>query len=213
MIIFAEGSFGELVAETLRRRVAARVFSLVQSGGKLDELLGGEDFVAVALWRPYTNDCDELDAACFRHMVPWSAAVLSERYLYCGPLIVPGPGPCFHCYRRRFLTHLPAPERELALERAYASDPGLGSEGFAPASAGMAAAALLMDARAGDDVAEPGRLRRIDLLSGELVDTRVIRVHGCPRCGRHPGGGSSNSQERGDRFVRHLQPTLEAMTL
>ncbi len=204
MLILTEGRFGAAVAEIVRPQVDATVRRLTDVvSDRRAEFLSGARFVAVALWRPYDEECDRLDAACWRAGVPWSSAHLTEDTLVCGPLAIPGHGPCYGCFRRRYLTHHRAPERARCVGRAYAANPDLGPEGFVPAIAWIAASSLLSDARA--PRADAGRLRLVDLFTGGMVETAVVRVHRCPRCGRRI------KQRPGGRFVRQLVPAVQAL--
>ncbi len=198
MILFVEGPFGHAVAERLQESVIVRTFPLAASEAHFPELVADADSVAAALWRPYAAQLDALDAACAAAGRSWSAAVLDRETLLCGPAVVPG-GPCYRCFRRRWLTWAPALDREQALDAAWAADPSRGIHGFVPAAVTMAAAALLLDAK--DRQAAAGRVRHLHLLSMDLGETRVVPVHGCPRCGTQHG-------PQGSRFVEHIAPVV-----
>ena len=201
MLILTEGRFGAAVADIITSQVDATVRRLTDViRDQRADFLSGEAFVAVALWRPYDEECDALDEASWRAGVPWSCAYLTEDKLVCGPLTIPHHGPCYGCFRRRYLTHYRAPERELHVSRAYAHDPDLGPAGFVPAMAWIAASGLMSDARAPRTAA--GRLRRVDLFTGGMIETRVVGTHHCSRCGRQ------NEERPGDRFVRQLVPAV-----
>lgn len=203
MVIFTEGRFGAAVRDLLLGSCAqSTVHPFHESIDRLEDLISGAAFVAVALWRQYERECQLLDQVCFRLGVRWSAVYLSESKLYCGPLVVPGNGPCYSCFRRRYLTHSVAPEREQALLRAYANDPNLGPPGFVPAMAGLAASALLSDFQA--DTAAAGRLRVVELTTGGILDTRIVPVHGCARC-------SQSTALPGQRTVNQLIPAIEEL--
>ncbi len=198
-ILFSEGSFGDAVAERIAAIVSGvQIMPLIASVDSLESLLHGKDFVGVASWRRYPDELDRLDEACNHARIPWSSVILEGPRIQCGPIIIPGQGPCYACYRNRWLTHLPFPEREQALEAAYASDYKLGLRGFTPSSARIAAAALLLDKK--ELARGPGRLRLIDLLYGSVEESRVIRIHGCARCSRET--------EPGKRYVRELVNAL-----
>jgi bacteriocin biosynthesis cyclodehydratase domain-containing protein len=198
IVVFSEGEFGRAVAADLARKESVREHSLVASRGEFDEAIEGADFVALALWRRYDRLAEEVGKSCSRAGLAWSSVFQSDHHLFCGPLVVPPEGPCYRCFCRRHLVHHLGADRELAVLRAYDKDYALGVEGFLPPSVGLAAAALLNDARS----LTRGRLRRIDLLTGELVDTRVSRLHGCELCG---GGEPTNGPQR---FVRYLVPAV-----
>ena len=161
----------------------------------------GSDSVAVALWRPYVGVCERVDDICHRHGIRWSLAQIVGDKLHCGPLIVPGKGPCYRCYRKRYLSHHSAPEREMALCRAYERGPHTGVPGYIYPMVVTAAFALGSDLAAEED--EAGRLRVVDLLGGGVVEVSVLGVHGCSQCGE-PRGGTV-----GARYVDKLVPAIK----
>jgi bacteriocin biosynthesis cyclodehydratase domain-containing protein len=197
MILFVEGPFGGAVAERLQEDAAVRIFPLAASESQFAEIVADADSVGAALWRPYVTQLDALDEACAAARKSWSAAVLDRETLLCGPAVVPG-GPCYSCFRRRWLAWVPALEREQALDAAWA-DPARGIHGFVPAAVTMAAASLRLDAR--DGRAAAGRVRLINLLNMDVQETRVVPVHACPRCG-------TSYQSRGARFVERIAPVI-----
>jgi bacteriocin biosynthesis cyclodehydratase domain-containing protein len=203
ILLFTEGRFGDAVAAIVRRSLdGAVVHRLSDVCHALADHVQGAPFVAVATWRLYDRACDALDEACRAAGVRWSGCFLLEHALWTGPLVVPDRPSCWRCFRTRHLTHHAAPERELALLEEYERNRDLGPAGFVPAMAWIAAAALVRDARAPD--AEAGRVTRIDLCTGAPIDTRVIGVHGCPRC-------RPSDAPQVDRFVRHLAPQIKEL--
>ncbi len=199
LTIFHAGSFGSAVAARVKGAVpSARLLPLSDSAASFDELVRGAAFVGVALWRRYPTELDQLDEACARNQIPWSSVVLEDTRVRCGPLVTPGRGPCHACYCKRWLTHSPHPRREAALDAVFRSNLRFGIPGFTPSSLRIAAAALLLDR---EDLACGGRVRLIDLLHCNVEETRVVRVHGCPRC--------SIKRESGDRFATQLSNELK----
>ncbi len=203
MITLTDGRFGEAVGAILRRTMGAHEVRLGSAITGFSEKFSPGDFLAVASWRRNDKELDELDAACFAAGVSWCGVYPTEDRLLCGPLVLPGHGPCFRCFRRRYLCHHSSPEREACLQRAYDRDPGLGAAGFmAPmawAAASMLVAASAMGAQDG------GRLREISLFDAGFLDSRVVAVHNCSRC--RPSVQTRN----GDRFVSRLVKSLDGM--
>lgn len=200
--ILTAGEFGDRVALRLREQwPAATTAALAHERESLRPLIEAAQFVAVAAWRPYAATFRVIDELCFETRTPWSVAEIHGQRLTCGPLVRPEHGPCYGCYRMRWNSHHPAPQRELVLERAYARDPNLGPPGFIGPLVEIAAAALIEDVTATADKA--GRLRLIDILTGAVLESEVIAVHGCARC------QPVRDKLPGERFVRHLAPALQ----
>jgi bacteriocin biosynthesis cyclodehydratase domain-containing protein len=197
--LFTEGDFGDAVAGRLATVVPRlRVQSIVMNKASMRSHVSGSAFVGVALWRRYPEEADRLDGVCHEAGIPWSGVMLDGTSLQCGPVIVPGEGPCYTCYRKRRAAHQRFPEREHAIDAAYATDPALGIPGFTPSSVRIAVAALLLDQAERRMAA--GRIRSIDLLQGVVEEARVVPVHGCARCGRR--------WPAGERYVRALIDAL-----
>lgn len=194
LLVLVAGSFGAAVAAALGRSRAVRIAPLDHAA--LDPLLDGASFVAVASWRRDLEASERVDAACARAHVAWSQAFLDGPELISGPVVVPG-GPCFACYRRRWLTHVEMLDRERALDAAYAADSSCGPKGWLPGLADAAAAGLLADCDDGSQAA--GRVRWFDALSGHVGETRVIPVWRCQRCGTASGP---------ERYVEHIVAAL-----
>ena len=198
LLVLYQGRFGAAVADRLAVGVADRSHVLTDALPQLETLVGEADFVALALWRRFPAVTEAVDSTCARLGVRWSAATLEGSSLVIGPVVVPGEGPCHSCFRKRWLTHLAHPERETLLDAWYETDAAAGCEGFPPAAVGMAVAALVLDRAEARNAA--GRLRYVDLLRATTEETRVVRVHGCPRCGA--------PEPEGRRYVDHLREAL-----
>ncbi|HEU0015976.1 MAG TPA: TOMM precursor leader peptide-binding protein [Longimicrobium sp.] len=201
IVVFSEGAFGRAAAAGLARRTLVEEHPLAASRGDYAGRVDGADFVALASWRRYDPLAEEVGAACARVGLPWSSVFLSDQHLFCGPLVVPPAPPCYRCFSRRHLAHQLTPDVDRAVSRQYDGHAALGVEGFLPPAAEMAAAALAEDARS----PLPGRVRRIDLLTTELVDTRVVPLHDCPLC------AGDAPRDRTRRFVHHLVPALRGI--
>lgn len=159
------------------------------------------DLVVLASGRVPEREADALDAACREGGVRWSSTWPWGSRIVVGPHLRPDEGPCWSCTWRRLRTHVQPAERERAVFDAFAEDADLVVEGFVAPLVGMAAALLAQDSHAD---APAGRLRIVDALTGALTDTRIVRVHGCPRCGR------AAEHHGRDRFTQHLVPALRA---
>ncbi len=209
ILVFTAGAFGAAVgARMLAAAPAAptplRVAPLPHDLDTLRAQTGeaNASAIGVAAWRPHVKACELIDDLCFAAGMPWSQVEVHGQRLTCGPVVQPGHGPCFHCYRKRWASHHPAPEREMVIAHAYERDASLGPPGFVGPLVEIAAAALWEDLLA--PVTQAGRLRVVDVLTGGVLETAVLGVHACPRCGL-PAAGPV-----GARFVNHLVPAIDA---
>ncbi|SFD91940.1 TOMM precursor leader peptide-binding protein [Roseivivax sediminis] len=167
----------------------------------LDTLFAEADFVAVAAWRPDAGGFMAVEEAARRTGTPWSLAVLTGTHLSVGPLTHPGRPGCYGCHVKRAGTHHRAPGRQSVLEQFYRKHPEAGPEGFTRPMVSLAANALKGDAAAG--LHQAGRLRIVDVLTGQVTLTKVLPVHGCPSC-----FADRAQAQPGARFVRDLAPAL-----
>jgi bacteriocin biosynthesis cyclodehydratase domain-containing protein len=203
MIILTAGEFGFQVGALLAKRQPAVAYEITADGIDLEGALSFADSVAVALWRPYVRICEQVDDICQRRGIRWSLAEIVGDKLHCGPLIVPGTSPCYRCYRKRYLSHHAAPDREMTLNGAYEREPRCGVPGHIYPMVVTAAAALSSDLAA--ERSHAGRLRVVELLGGGVLEVAVLGVHGCPVCGGQRGAAA------GARYVDRLIPEIKEL--
>ena len=202
-VILTAGDFGEAVA------AYAGLFgdSIIQPLSKnLDEnaaVMANAATVSVAVWRPHDDALLQIDDFCHQHGIRVSFATLRGSRLCLGPLVIPTakPGGCYHCFLKRWGAHAASPEHERVLRSAYLQNWDLGVAGYITPLVAIAASTLSEDRSAA--AAEAGRVRIVGVLGGDVLQTKVIPVHACPRC--RPG---ATEDEPGQRFVRHIVPAL-----
>jgi hypothetical protein len=123
MLILTSGKFGAAVGARLVATHGVTTAELWTARADLDSLVRNTDFIGVAIWRPEIEACREIDTLCHYRGIRWSLAELHGSVLSCGPLVIPGHGACYHCYRQRELSHHKSLERERVLLAAYENDP------------------------------------------------------------------------------------------
>jgi bacteriocin biosynthesis cyclodehydratase domain-containing protein len=202
-VIFAN-EFGRQVGARLEKSRPVTLVPWDPFDRTQDPLNGWDgEFVLFALGRPYPSALRGLDERLMEQSVRWSATVIRDRYLICGPLHKPGKGACWDCFQRRYLTlAIPprTPDRERALDAAYDAHPGEVLSGFLPPLVGMAAAAAA--AHHDDfDRLPTGALTVFDVLEGSVTATCVVPLHGC-RCRNRKGPAGR------DRFIGALPSLL-----
>jgi bacteriocin biosynthesis cyclodehydratase domain-containing protein len=209
MLILHEGRFGSAVAQRLGG--AGRHDALQDFVDRLPEAGDAQArprFIACALTHKRVSLLKALDTWCAAREVPWALCFLADKYLYCGPHIVPGntvSAGCFHCFYKRDLTHLLAPRepsRELALDHHFDHHPGTEIPGFTAGTVHMAAAFLSQALEGG---LRAGQLRCVNLIDGSMEDTMVLSTHNCPHCSR------KTPQQKQEDAYRHLVTSLESL--
>jgi bacteriocin biosynthesis cyclodehydratase domain-containing protein len=202
MLIITAGNFGGDVARRIaRRRAGVSICDVHAPAEETFGLVAGHEVVLLAVWRPYIEFARGLDEACHVHGRPWAAAEMSGTTLTCGPLFVPGSGKgCYDCLLARVDARARGGDRTRALRAAYAADPALGPTGHSGPMAAIAAAGLLEAAAGGAN----GRFRKVDVLTGSVLETELIPRHDCPRCRPAPEGYIPTS-----RFIDSMVPQLE----
>lgn len=201
MLIITGGRFGADVARRIARQREATVRDVSEPTEETYGLVAANELVLLAVWRPYIEFARGLDLACHVHGRSWAAAEVSGTTITCGPLFVPGSGKgCYDCLIARADARQRSGDRTRALRQAYAADPALGPAGHSGPMAAIASAALLEAADAG----ATGRFRKVDVLTGSVLETELIPRHDCPRCRPLADGYVPTS-----RFIETMVPQLE----
>ncbi|MFI1014076.1 TOMM precursor leader peptide-binding protein [Streptomyces sp. NPDC020965] len=169
------GDFGVAVQQQLTGRGA----QALRPGDITSAAPDGIRAVVLALWRPMTELCDQVDAAAHASGFSWLPVVAEHPHITVGPRVAPTSGPCYRCYQARWTQHATQPESHALLTAAYDADDAVGVRGHLPhhvrTAAGLAVLAL--------HTATPGRVQHASMDSGQIVGHRVVPVHGCSRCG------------------------------
>lgn len=201
LLLLTAGAFGDAVSQRLATRLAVTAIDLRDAVPRLDEWVPAHDAVGVATFRPYVDLCREVDTACHRHGIPWTVAEIGGTTLSCGPHIVPGSGAgCYHCFTARIDAHRRDGEWTRVIRQAYADDYALGPFGHTPGMVALAAAAIEGDLTGGRAA---GTFRSVDVIAGNVLESQVIALHGCPRC--RPRVADTDPTRR---FVSALIPAL-----
>lgn len=183
--VVSVGDFGRAVASSMQAYFPDALTTHLDRGPLLSNMLPLARVHVLAAWRPVPAMAAELDGVAFAWKVPWLPVVYEHPYVRIGPLVVPGKGPCYTCFRNRLKQHSSRAELIEAVSAAYDRDPELGPKGFFPPMARLAAAAAAEVLRELDrsPEREAGVVRQINVLYGRAQKHHVVGVHGCPRCG------------------------------
>jgi bacteriocin biosynthesis cyclodehydratase domain-containing protein len=169
------GPFGAAVGRLLGEHLPATVVGV---DGMSECFLEPSVYAVLALWRPSMALCERADALAAERGVAWLPAVLEHPHLRVGPLIRPGAGPCFRCYRVRREQHDEHRRMTAALQDAYDGRPELGPAGFLPHHARWASTLVMSFV----DTGTTGSVSSVHLSTGALVTNTVVACHGCARC-------------------------------
>lgn len=194
-LIVWEGAFGKAVAQAVRREIDDVVAA--EAGAHRDAIARADRVVFVS-WRSSDATAIALADAAHDAGVPFFPVQLDNRVLVIGPLFGTG-GPCYRCFRARYLTHAPGADRQQLLWKLYADDANTGVAGFTPPMVRIASAAAL--GAIATDSADP-TVRWFDVLTGDLTGSEIVAVHACPGPHDRPAAG-------GERFVTALEALLD----
>jgi bacteriocin biosynthesis cyclodehydratase domain-containing protein len=140
----------------------------------------------LAAWRPLPLLCEQLDELSFQWQRPFVPVMTESAVLRIGPVVVPGRGPCWHCWEQRSRQHSKWPAAEQDLREYYAANPQAGPRGYLEPFAVIAAARAAQIIEELDSSQEvPGYIWQIDMMTREIITSVVAGVHDCPRCGLH----------------------------
>ncbi|MDJ1132791.1 TOMM precursor leader peptide-binding protein [Streptomyces iconiensis] len=210
--VLAVGDFGAEVARCLGRAHpgtvvshdrAARGTALLDSSGWPPARIR-----VLASWRETPRLMETLDARSADWRTPWFPVVNEHPRLRVGPVVVPGEGACYRCFRRRRAQHEPPSTRSTLLHTHYDAHPEAGVAGFLPHHVDMAAAAasdVLHRIERGESADTAGNVRHWNVLEHRMSSARVVGVHGCDRCRRSSPDAATASWEP---LARELTPLL-----
>ncbi len=194
-LVVCEGAFGRAVAQMIRREVDD--LAAVDAAAPLEDAIARASCVALVSWR--WSDATALRLADAAHAagIPFYPVQLDSRVLVLGPRFG-DDGPCYRCFRGRYLAQAVGAERQRSFWKLYADDADAGVPGFTPPMVRIAASAVLGAFAAGGP--DP-TVRWFDVLSGDLSAGEVAAIHACPGPHRTAAAG-------GERFVTALESLL-----
>jgi bacteriocin biosynthesis cyclodehydratase domain-containing protein len=183
--ILSIGDFGRGVTQHLKS-LCRDVVETAISGDilPLPEVWPRATALVVASWRPSPNIFELAEDLSYRWRLPFVPVFIQQTWLRVGPVVVPGQGSCWSCWVQRSRQHAEWTDAESVLWDHYSAHSDSGPRGYAEPVALMAAARVLKVLRefsAGSDVG--GLLWQMDLMTHNIVFSRVVGVHNCPRCG------------------------------
>ncbi len=193
-LLIWEGPFGRAVAQAIRRELDDVV--AVEAAALGDEI-GRASCVSLVSWR--WSDATALRLADAAHAagIPFYPVHVDGRLMVLGPRFETD-GPCYRCFRSRYLAQAVGLERQQAFWKLYADDVRAGVPGFTPPMVRIAAAAALGTFAA---TAPDSTVRWFDVLTGDLSAGEVASVHACP-------GPHHRAADGGERFVTALESLL-----
>lgn len=140
----------------------------------------------LATWRPMPLFCELVSHMSLERNKPFIPIVMESDRLAIGPVVIPGGQGCWQCYVKRSQQHPRAAVERSALLHYYASHPTEGPGGhlrpFAFIAAGLCGAIL---EELDNEVAQPGQLWHLDLMTRRVTGGFLLGVHDCSYCGLH----------------------------
>ncbi|MFE4328031.1 TOMM precursor leader peptide-binding protein [Streptomyces sp. NPDC056831] len=188
--VLAVGDFGSAVADRLRpEQHDIAVTSDRNSALEHSSLWPAAQVRILTSWRETPRLAEILDARSADWGTIWFPVVAEHPRLRIGPVVVPGEGACYRCFRRRRSQHERDGAHTATLHAHYDAFPASGTGGFLPHHVDMAAGMALDVLRrleAGESAQLAGNVRHWHVLEQHVTGARVVGVHGCDRCRTSP---------------------------
>jgi bacteriocin biosynthesis cyclodehydratase domain-containing protein len=118
---------------------------------------------------------------CYRRGIRLLPVIHDHSSLRVGPLINPGNGPCWACWKHRTEQHGASPNEAPAQACGEKTLPSIGF--LAPASSLAAAALVEVYNRENAGSLLSGTVYHLSLLSGHRNTSQIVGIHGCSKCG------------------------------
>jgi bacteriocin biosynthesis cyclodehydratase domain-containing protein len=180
--VLARGAFGHAVAKYAGRFFPALEVSDLANAQALS-CLPAAGLVVVASPRIEQRSCNWLDQRCSGALCGFVPVSMEGKILRVGPVVVPGAGPCWNCWRARLGQHDPWDGRKRALE-AYYDETSAAPRGWLDPFALIAAARVFEIACEAEGLASAaGDVWEMDMFTRATGLRRVMGIHACARCG------------------------------
>lgn len=174
------GSFGAAVTRNLKR-FDVHFRESVWTDETTINKISSSALLVIAAWRPFPEICEFADAFCHARGMRFLPVILGPQNLEIGPLVVPGMSACWNCWRRRSKQHDPYRKERTVIDQYYSKHLDRGPLGFLEPFALIAAACVAESSKRLTGIA--GQLCQVDLFTRKVINSRVIGIDGCSRCG------------------------------
>jgi len=156
---------------------------------ELDEQSTSIDLLISLLPHLDASQLDELNRQCVENSIPWLPVdIYGGPFCSIGPLVIPGGGPCYECFRSRLRSNLGnlADSYDEFLRFQRFSKINVTSYGIIPAAVDMVSAAISLEAfKLISEIQVPSSLGHnlmIDLMTLETKRDRVLQIPRCSAC-------------------------------
>lgn len=181
------GAFGGAVARNIARLRSPFVQVAAEKAISLTPETWPESRANVLVaGRPAMNIAEFLESVSYHRNQPFVPVVMDGTALLLGPVVVPGAGSCWTCWRRRIRQHSDAKGERVTLWQYYSGHMEQGPSGYLEPFAAMIATRISDIIDSLDDQPSPGgQIWHMDMMSLKFSTSVVVGVHDCPRCGLH----------------------------
>jgi bacteriocin biosynthesis cyclodehydratase domain-containing protein len=188
---FCEDGLERTLINSLRRHAFKHVRSLSHDLSDLKAHIQEEDLLIVVSPHMDASTLDDINLACLKARTPWLPVDLySGPSCSLGPLVVPGNGPCYECYRSRLRSNLGANadayDDFITFQRHKRI--GVSHYGMLPLGIDIAFAVICLEAlKLVTQFQVPtclGHNLLINLLTFDVQRHRVLQIPRCSACSR-----------------------------
>lgn len=207
--IITVGSFGEEIAERMKQKDSDLVVTRLED---YHYFIPSDRFPSAKIHifacdKPLSRMAKHLDIIFSNWKEPWLLITQEHPYVRIGPFVIPDEEGCYHCFESRYLQNSSNAANVKALYDYYSAKPLESPKGYLPGFAGIAASFTGNLIKRLDNNGYPlsGTVYQLNMLTRSSFSSKVVSVHGCPRC-----GGKRDLKSRSvDMLSRSIQPVLD----
>lgn len=184
-----EDGIEKLLHDKLGAHGFARIVSVSEDPSRWKEEIGDVDLLISVIPHLQASALDAINRACLEMDTAWLPAdVYSGTFCALGPLVVPGLGPCYECYRSRVRSNLDvtADAYDEFIEFQRATQVRVSHYGMLPAGIDIALGIVCLEAvKFLTEFAVPACVSHnvvVDLVKLDVERHRVLRIPRCAVC-------------------------------
>lgn len=186
MHVYYLGQFSFEAANLIKEQSTATVSSIVNQQElnyeEIMETVNDADTFIVISDRPCISYCKMMSDFCHQYGKAFIPIIVDQPFLTIGPVYINHNDSCYYCFIDRSMQHSPIPKVAKSIWSYYEQNKTPGPRGFHPSEPALLANWILSHQKKGW-VDIRNQVYQLNLVTRETVQSHVIGIHGCHRCG------------------------------